>query len=192
MTLECTCPHALCAARKGPWHDCMSSQTLPFLPLSVGTKWSSASNNRIYNFAHLDNLVGRHSWRGSMTSPVQPTKPGPVHCGCCFTAASTALPPLQEEEWMAAHTSARSQDLLQVPGQHHCHHSLNSTHACDIDPVVVVVVQIAEVETVTPVLICCLECICGLQYTNVASVHSALDRYFACSDATSAVVHNSA
>ncbi|KAA6409518.1 MAG: hypothetical protein FRX49_13849 [Trebouxia sp. A1-2] len=53
-----------------------------------------------------------------------PTKPGPVQLRCSFTAASFALPPLQEEEWMAADTGARSQDLL----------------------------QIAEVETVTPVL----------------------------------------
>ncbi len=125
-----------------------------------------------------------------MALPVKPTKPGPVHCGCCFTAASIALPPLQEEEWMAAYTSARSQDLLQVPGQYYCQHSLNSTHTGGIDPVIVVVVKIAEVETVTSILICCLECICRLQYTKVASVHSASHWHHDCSDVASAVVHS--
>ena len=107
--------------------------------------------------------MGRHSLRASAPLPMQETEQRTMGSWCRFTPASTALLPLQEEEWVAAHSSARGQDLLQVPGQHHRQDSLNGTYTRDLDPVVVVIMQISKIEAVTAVLVSRPECICCLQ-----------------------------
>ena len=120
---------------------------------------------------YLDSLVGMHSLRASGPLPMQETEQRMVGPWCRFTPASTALLPLQEEKRMPAHSSARGQDLLQVPGQHHRQDSLHGTHACDVDPVVVIVMQIPKVEAMTAILVSRPECICCLQKSRAVSVN---------------------
>lgn len=86
--------------------------------------------------------------------------------------AVSRLPSLQEEERMAAYTSARRQDLLKVQGKKYGQDCLYCTDAGGIDPVVVVVMEAAEGEAVPAVLVCGFEGICSLQnrqYQKIAT-----------------------
>lgn len=69
---------------------------------------------------------------------------------------------------MPPHARARRQDLLEIQREQYGDDSLNRTYAGGVDPVVVIVVQVAEVEPMTAVLVSGFE--------GVACLHSSTTR----------------
>lgn len=92
-----------------------------------------------------------------------------------FSTAACRLPPSEEEEQVPPHTRARRQHLLKIQSQCYGQNCFDCTDAGGIDPVVVVVMQVAEVEAMTTVLVCGLECIrCLRTSTTCTQVQSML------------------
>ena len=61
---------------------------------------------------------------------------------------------------------ARRQDLLKIQRKCYGQNCLHRTDTGGVDPVVVVIVQVAEGEPMSAVLVCCLEGICCLHTTT--------------------------